>query len=129
MADIHDGFNLAATLAEITATNKDERDSKLQSAYGRPIRISNADQAAKVPALEKINKNVDYEKQDLIIFFLHNISSNVKAKVETSKDNEPMVVFDYFNGPTKDLRSHYQVFSIRKGLKWKVVHSNRLQLK
>lgn len=127
LADIPYDYEIAKSLAEaVTTGNQAEGSNKTPSFYGGSVTIDKAEQASKIPALAKINKEVDYAKQDLILFFCHNISSDVSVKTAKTDGNETSVIFTYNMGPTKDLKSHYQIFSIAKGVKWKVARKDLL---
>jgi hypothetical protein len=91
----------------------------------KPTAITDADALAKtIPDadwLDKIKKQVDFDKQQLI-WFAWGGSGQDKLSHEV-KDGE--VIFEFQRGRTRDLRPHFHAFVIPKEAKWKVVEKKQ----
>jgi hypothetical protein len=95
---------------------------KDDSAWNKPIVIKSNDDAAKhfdKNALETIKKNVDFEKQIVLVFAWRG-SGGDKLEYKILESFPEQVPFSLKAGLTDDLRSHTRVFVLRSNVKWGV---------
>ena len=102
---------------------KDVRVTLPAKDVNKPAEIKTAEEAAKVfdkDALEKVKKDVDFNKEKLVCFDWEGSGQDtVTFKLDKDKDAQ-VVVFTYTRGRTKDLRMHARVFVMPKEMKWRV---------
>jgi len=102
---------------------KDIRATTTAKDVNKPTEIKTAEEAAKVfdkDALEKVKKDVDFNKEKLVCFDWEGSGQDMLAfKLDKDKD-APVVVFTYTRGATKDLRMHARVFVMPRDMKWRV---------
>lgn len=117
LADVEYDFQFEESIRAVVREQKPE-EAKGITPFG--IRITSAEQANKIAALKTIRKQVDFDKQDLVLFRCHNVSSHVTGK-EIKQDGKPStILFTYHQGTTKDLKSHFVIFAIDQELKVKM---------
>jgi hypothetical protein len=88
--------------------------------FRKPTVITSAKELARaVPgegAQEKIEKQVDFDKQQVLMF---SWAGSGRDRLSVT-ESEGKVVFHYKRGLTKDLRPHLYFFAVRKGVKYEL---------
>ncbi len=70
--------------------------------------------------LKVLNKNVDWDKQAVLVFAWRGSGQDkMEAVVKETGDDGLLVEFVYTAGLTRDLREHTRFFAVRKGVEWK----------
>src|SRR5262245_24522567 len=127
--------SLSATPADETNKNgkdgiareidlKGYRAERPKGDVSKPTRITSAEELGKViPDKEwrdRITKQVDFTKEHLL-FFAWAGSGQDKLSCEGDEDKKGAgVVFNYSEGVTDDLRSHFRLYAIAKNVSWRV---------
>ncbi|HSQ57471.1 MAG TPA: hypothetical protein VLM40_17245 [Gemmata sp.] len=126
---------LAASLA--AADDKDKPTVKEIPTKGLKItfpKMGKATEPTKIKSLEELKKNavvgaaaeeiakqIDFEKQDLLVFAWSGSGQDkITASIGASSDGKPIVYAEYLPGKTRDLRKHVRLFAATKGLKVEV---------
>jgi sialidase-1 len=89
----------------------------------KPAVIENQNTLTKVfgdKEAEKISKQVDLDEQVLVFFQWAGSGQDKLAYTVQKQDGKTIVVFTFRAGRTRDLRPHAHLFSIRKGVSWRV---------
>lgn len=110
---------------KLPAVQKVERVSfdaaKLFGAWSKPTVVKSEKEAAKLfgkEELAKLKKQVDFERQTLLIFAWRG-SGQDKLTYEVLESFPEQVVFKRVPGRTRDLRPHVHVFALRNNVKWR----------
>jgi hypothetical protein len=87
-----------------------------------PATIKTAEELKKNPvvgaASEAIAKQVDFEKQNLLVFaWAGSGQDKVTASIGADSDKKSIVYVEYLPGKTRDLRQHVRLFTVPKDLK------------
>jgi hypothetical protein len=105
------------------------KDLKLNLARGgkatEPTTISSTEELAKNPtvkdAAHDIKKQIDFEKEKLIVFAWSGSGGDkVTASIGADSNKKPIVYVEYIRGLTRDLRMHVRLFIVPKDLKVEV---------
>ncbi|MEQ8788988.1 MAG: hypothetical protein RIC55_21935 [Pirellulaceae bacterium] len=87
-----------------------------------PLELKSRQEAEKhfsEDALAKLAKQVDFEKQVVLVFAWKG-SGQDRLDVEVLESFPEQVVFRYKRGLTRDLRPHVHVYALRSNVKWSV---------
>lgn len=87
-----------------------------------PLKITSLKDASKYlqkSTFEKIKKDVDFDKQFVLIFAWRG-SGGDRLTYSVAESFPEQIFFTIRPGFTKDLRSHSRVFILRSNVKWKV---------
>ncbi len=90
--------------------------------WNKPIVIKSSEDAAKhfdKDAMDKINKDVDFKKQ-IVLVFAWKGSGQDKLEYVILESFPEQVPFSLRLGKTDDLRSHTRVFVLRENVRWSV---------
>ena len=69
-------------------------------------------------AAEEIAKQVDFEKQSLLVFaWAGSGQDKITASIGADSDKKSIVYVEYLPGKTRDLRQHVRLFAVPKDLK------------
>ena len=89
----------------------------------KPLELKSAEDAKAYfsdDQLKVLNKNVDWDKQTVLVFAWRGSGQDkMEAKVHEKGDDGLLVEFVYTAGRTRDLREHTRFFAVRKGVAWK----------
>lgn len=86
----------------------------------KPLVLKSHAQAKKYFSAEnltKLLKEVDYDKQILLVFAWKG-SGQDRLEVTVVESSPEQLVFVYKPGKTRDLRPHYYVYAVRSNVKW-----------
>ena len=90
----------------------------------KPIELTSAEAAGKYiegDALDALNKQVDWEKQTVLIFAWKGSGQDRMATdISEGEDKRLVVDFIYTAGRTRDLRPHVYVYAVNNDLSWQV---------
>jgi hypothetical protein len=87
-----------------------------------PLVIRTADDAAKYfdeDALARLNEQVDFEKQFVLVFAWRG-SGQDRLAYAVAESFPEQIFFTLTPGRTKDLRPHVHVYALRSNVKWNV---------
>lgn len=95
-----------------------------RSQYQRPLVITDAEGLADAfpdkGSQQALAKQVDFAKEKLLFFrWAGSGGDRLRPQVIDNKDG-PLVVFRFSAGTTDDLRRHFHIFAVPRGIKWKV---------
>jgi hypothetical protein len=87
-----------------------------------PTAIASADDLAKNAvvgtAAEEIKKQIDFEKQKLLVFAWSGSGGDrITASIGADSDGKSIVFAEYLPGKTRDLRQHVKLYAVPKDLK------------
>jgi hypothetical protein len=88
----------------------------------KPLVIRTAEQAAEHFAkdqLEALNKQVDFQKQ-VVLLFAWRGSGQDRLGYVVMESYPEQIGFTYKPGRTRDLRPHVHIFALRSNVKWSV---------
>lgn len=95
----------------------------------RPTVVRNAkaldDAIADKAIAEQVKKQVNFRKQDLLVFSWGGSGQDKLTARIASEEGKGKIAFEYQAGFTRDFRPHSHLFAIRKGAKWEVVSKRR----
>ena len=112
------GEALAPAIKEVSV----EPSKPAFGGWSEPVEIRSAEEAEKHfegDALAKLNKEVDFEKQIVLVFSWRGSGQDMLEYAVLESFPE-QVVFSYKPGRTRDLRPHVHVYALRSNVRWRV---------
>lgn len=97
-----------------------ERNELRDSIWNKPNIIKSTEEAAKhfgKDALEKLGKEVDFEKQFLLVFEWKG-SGGDSLSYAVAESFPEQIIFSLKRGLTRDLRSHTHIYALRSNVQW-----------
>lgn len=97
----------------------------------QPTEIKTTDELTKSPlfaesSIEKVKKEVNFEKEKLVVFAWSGSGRDVIAGVLVTEEKKATAQFTYTPGATKDNRPHFRLFVVPKDAEMKVERAQRV---